>query len=330
MAKKIIPSLNNVVSFVLGILIITIISIQIITLNENTTIVETTLFNILQFVFSIAFAWHLSSIVSQNEFRKSQKKFAVSAYRRINEIKKGVERLSLRLNSQKDISFQETKHELEIIDAITESIHETIISSIADWGEIIGEELKSIEKIEEFEREKMLLTQKSHLEYSPNSSDEKDKLLVEIEEKSGMIEKLLSELPVEMQLNEKDKQSTSYSSLSNSALEEMDMLGFIKLKCFWREDFFDTDINSYNLGDKLVVEVGSLKSSTKVLLVKDKSGHILGQVLNYFGDKSVKYSTFRDWIIHYLGRPKFEVELLNMDPYLTKNKIRNFELKIIQ
>ena len=73
MAKKIIPSLNNVVSFVLGILIITIISIQIITLNENTTIVETTLFNILQFVFSIAFAWHLSSIVSQNEFRKSQK-----------------------------------------------------------------------------------------------------------------------------------------------------------------------------------------------------------------------------------------------------------------
>ena len=125
------------------------IILRISTCNAETTKLETTLFSILQFLFSIGFAYVLAQIVPRDQFMKSQRRFAVAAYRRIKEIDRGVEHLLSRTRYQMKVVSKETLRELEVIRAIAAGICESIKSSVADWGDVIREEIETLEKIEE-------------------------------------------------------------------------------------------------------------------------------------------------------------------------------------
>ena len=55
------------------------------------------LFNALQLLLSLGFAWILSGSVSQSHFQEMQKKFAMAAFRRIKEIERALLRLHPKL-----------------------------------------------------------------------------------------------------------------------------------------------------------------------------------------------------------------------------------------
>jgi drug/metabolite transporter (DMT)-like permease len=61
------------ISAIFGVLVIATITMQIVTSNNQTKI-EATLFNILQFIFSIAFGWYVTKITTANEFQQNQKR----------------------------------------------------------------------------------------------------------------------------------------------------------------------------------------------------------------------------------------------------------------
>jgi hypothetical protein len=104
---------------------------------------ELLLINALQFVSTIWFGWVSSQIVSEQQFQEWQKRFALSAHRRIKEIEYSRERLLTRIRAK---SFKDNPitDELDAIQEIALSLRATARLSTADWADIIGEEIKTL------------------------------------------------------------------------------------------------------------------------------------------------------------------------------------------
>src|SRR5271167_3241246 len=111
------------------------------------------LINALQFVSTIWFGWASSQIVSEHSFQERQKRFALSAYRRIKEIEYSVDRIIGRIRV-KSASGSPATTELDTIREMVLGLRATTRSSKADWADIIGEEITTLEKIEDIEESK--------------------------------------------------------------------------------------------------------------------------------------------------------------------------------
>ena len=84
---------DTIVLFVLLIAILITISLQIFLSGQESTRLETSLFSILQFIFSLGFSWLLARMSMREHFLQSQRNVALSAYRRSIEISNAVNRL---------------------------------------------------------------------------------------------------------------------------------------------------------------------------------------------------------------------------------------------
>jgi hypothetical protein len=110
---------------------------------------ETALFSTLQFVLSIGFAWVLSRASFRREFAEGQKAFATAAYRRTREIEAATNRLITRTSRPRPEGSPDLKNELEVISAVALGIQQAVRFSIADWSDVIGEEIEKLEEIEQ-------------------------------------------------------------------------------------------------------------------------------------------------------------------------------------
>jgi hypothetical protein len=147
------------------------------------------LFRALEFIFSLGIGWCLQRISSREEFQESLHKFAFSAYRRIKDIDRSVNKISSEIRQMRFNYPIERVHELDLIGVLAEEMNNTVNSSIADWGDIIGDDLKKKERIDELENEKLALTVKGI--YSQNNTEINEK----ISEVKYEIQNLRAELP---------------------------------------------------------------------------------------------------------------------------------------
>lgn len=94
----------------LTIAIVSVIAIATLQINssETATKTESTLFNVLQFIFSTVFAWLLSAFIGETQQTESQRKFAIGAFRRIKEIERAVNRTQKYLANLEDGSDEIT------------------------------------------------------------------------------------------------------------------------------------------------------------------------------------------------------------------------------
>src|ERR1700730_15326474 len=90
-------------------------------------------------------------------FEQSLKKFAISAYRRIADIERMVERLHTEVREMISDAPKSEITNLRIVDAIVSDTGQLVRSSISAWADVIGEELLAIERIKRLEHEKELL-----------------------------------------------------------------------------------------------------------------------------------------------------------------------------
>lgn len=104
-----------------------------------------------QFLASILLGYFLQRIQSREEFQNDLKKYALSAYRRIIDIGKIIDRLFLIADNAKVKADKGKVSEIDIIQEIIISAKFIISSSNADWVDIIGEELKKKERIDELQ-----------------------------------------------------------------------------------------------------------------------------------------------------------------------------------
>ena len=123
---------NNTLTWILGIAVVAIILLEIYISDQTVTKTETALFGVIQFTFSLGFAWLLSRQNSKIEFEREQRKFAAAALRRIKEIESQTNHLVSRLNDAIGNKGRNHLHELDIARTQALSINETTQSSMLD------------------------------------------------------------------------------------------------------------------------------------------------------------------------------------------------------
>ncbi|WP_444909426.1 hypothetical protein [Microbulbifer sp. TRSA005] len=283
------------IGLLIGVIALTILQI----LNADTTTkTESALFNILQFIFSVGFSWIISSYFSELSFLESQKKFAIGAFRRIKEIERSIGRAQHLLTSEKSISDgkQESNHNAVMMSLL--SAQDAVNSSVADWGDIIGDEIhltKEIDRLkglrksaDKFEREYL-----DNLRVR-NKSDEE--ILKEISE-------LKAELPASLKVEDDEDDSYQYELAESLLRSEIENTGRIELRGFWeKDDSFKGDLSNIKPGDTLYISRGFTESRPNVMLAFDESDNWVGIITNKFIQEDdeihMDYDSFLDFFEH--------------------------------
>lgn len=196
-------SLEWAAAAVLGILSIGCFALQAYTASTQTTARETALYNALQFLLTTGFAWFSTRAISRGEFEDSLRRFAISAYRRVADI----ERMTQRLHTEIRVMIAErptkTTENLRIVEAIVADTGQIVRSSIADWADVIGDELLAIERIKRLEQERQDL--KSEVAQQPEDAAGNESM----RQIDAQIRALLSSLPPRLQLEAERQEGMS-------------------------------------------------------------------------------------------------------------------------
>lgn len=259
---------------------------------ETPSKTELALFNILQLVFSVGFSWIISSYFSENSFIESQKKFAIGSFRRIKEIERSITRAQ-QLLSNKGSDGASISNENQPVMICLLSAQDAVNSSIADWGDIIGDEIHLTKEIARLKnlRKGADKIEKEYIDNLKIKSSHDDEIIREIRW-------LKSELPSSLQIEEDDE--PNYFEISAALLnKEINETQEIKLQGFWdKDDSFSMDLSNVSEGDTLFISRGFTENRRNVLLAHDADGNWLGVITNKFLDYDdeflIDYDSFLD------------------------------------
>lgn len=296
----------------LGILAAGTLTTQVLTAGPKTTATETALFSVLQFVFSVAFAWLLTGISARRDFTESQKAFAIAAYRRINEIDEGVERLISRAQNQIQGAPPDLRHELEVVIAIAIGVRSSIKSSVADWGDVIGDEISTINRIERIQDQQIQLAVSPTPEVPTAASRaEADDLREQLEKSNEQISQLLATLPPALRvLADKPKRPKDPVEAHLDRLRaEADETSTIRLRGFW-DPTLERDVRSMNIGDQLTIKIGTVGSRALAVCARDQSDKTVGIIIN---NGAGPYYVFRESLIRYFDSTSVPLQIVSID-----------------
>lgn len=266
-------SFELIAAIVLGLMALSCFGFQAFSVSEKTTSLETSLFNMLQFLLTIGFAWFSTRAISRSEFERSLKQFAIGAYRRISDIEKMTQRLQKEILEMLASPETNDKSCLRIVEAIVADTGQIVRSSTDDWADVIGEELISLEKIRRLEHEKREIS--TYRERAGEQGDV-DTKIIEIEEK---LDELRSKLPTSLRLSSQENNKEEFSA-NTAAMwlkeKHKDGAGLLLETRSGREYSSESDPRKINFNQSLFI----LQSSGGGLNIIDANNNILGRVLN--------------------------------------------------
>jgi hypothetical protein len=291
-----------IVAVALGVMAIAAFFFQATTLDDKTTQKEAALFNIVQFILTIGFAWFSTRAISRAEFENNLRRFAVSAYRRISDIQRMIRRLqsevSNTLNSDNDVDSSDFR----VIEAIAMDTIEVVKSSDSDWADIIGEELLAIEKIRHLEKEKEeLFSDKTGGQLkNGNASD-----LSDIEKQISELSKLIpASLSVEISSELVDDFNPSHAGQWLER-QHRDMDGLVLRVVAGGSYIVEGDVSTLTKDNQLF----SLREE-KGFNVEDASALLWGRILN---PTPLKYDQFVSAIEKCYGTKRLSLEFMEVD-----------------
>ncbi len=237
----------------------------------------------------------------------------------------------------KVISNQETFRELEVILALASGIQESIKSSIADWGDVIGEEIGTVQKIEEIETEQEDLFSAPNLLKSSaqiRMKEQTETILERLDTNQKTLNRLVLSLPRSLQLQvssfreESPLRGRDIDSQVQMLVKKKEEKGYIELSGFW-DPSFERDVHKFSVGDRLLVGVYTVGTRTNALIAKDDSGSSVGVITNSLG-LGLNYEKFTAVIIEYVGKRNFYVEITKMEDLKAPPHDRHyFKAKIV-
>ncbi len=312
----------------LAILSISTIALEIIFTNQNTTKIETTLFGILEIVFTVGFSWLLAKHSYRKDFEERQKSFAVAAYRRILEIERAINRLLERVTTKMNVANGELKLELDVIKEITTGLCDTTLSSVSDWSDIIGEEINKIREIETVRREEQSLKSQIY-ETQHLSSNAESEYQEKIKELEMLKRSLIKSLPNNLQVvasSEKvrnDSAGTFFRRLK-SIYEEK---GSFQVEGFWADGDdkgFVGNLEDIKPGNILTVAISDLQKRESCFIVFDKNKQPVGMLFNQihtWGSTMDGYDAFTSIIVRTIKSSKFEIEITSVKDKIEKDRL---------
>lgn len=244
---------------------------------------ELVLVNAIQFIATMWFTWTVANISAEQSFQQTQKKFALSAFRRIKEIESSVERLLKRVDLKARGKRRTTTIELEPLKEIAFSLRATVQSSKSDWADVIGEEIKALEKIEQ----------------SGRSGEVQSPAVL------GKLEQLAHTLPSSLEIYAMEKAAERMDSAVDSFEEELREEGAIFLQGFWDRSF-EIDIVSVPLGAMLDLSMDDVGDRIGAL-VAHYQGKTVGVVTN---PTEVNYHEFTEALARAIRRSKCQAKYI--------------------
>lgn len=276
----------------LGITIISVILIATLQISssETATKTESTLFNVLQFIFSTVFAWLLSAFIGETQQTESQRKFAIGAFRRIKEIERAVNRTQKHVANLEDISDETTKAKIAAVKGGLSSLQDTVRSSIADWSDIIGDEIQITNEMQRIK--------KMRNESDDSSDDEKgNKNNENINERlSALAKSLPTSIANELEIDEQNDSVDMEEILAHEWSNKSELL----LHCFWEADGdFGADLSGMRINDRVFVSRGMTNSRPNTLMLSNAQGEQIAVVTNRY---DCTYDEFMEAIESFYGR----------------------------
>lgn len=306
-------NLNKLPNWQKGLILLFIIStvttLVILQINsvETATKTETTLFNILQFIFSIIFAWLLSAFLGESQFIESQKKFAIGAFRRIKEIERSINR------TEKYVNLLESEHDEVVHSKVIaikgglSSMKDTVRSSIADWSDIIGDELeisKEINKLQKIRNEDIEINK----DLTNDKTQERDKEIIRLKEQ------LPHEFLNELEIDEDFIIENSIEMLAEIWYENNNII----LDCFWEEDSgFASPKDILKVDKKFQLARGMTEDRMGALMIYDDNNQVIAVATNILSEEDISYDIFVEAMEQFYGR-KFIPKVLNGNPLSAK------------
>jgi hypothetical protein len=276
---------------------------------------EVSLFSSLQFLLALLFGWVVTRLVTFEQFQASQRKFALAAFRRILEIRASLERL------QRYISKTAHGTDADLLESALTSAQGAVQSSVADWADIIGDEISITRDIE---RLRTLPTDLGITE--PVSSKTSDPAVAH---ESETVEELLARLPPELreQLHPADDRARLRDAVQ-SLIDEFDLHGEVVLKAFWEEDDFPAAAlrEQVQPGNSVFLARGDTKARKDALLVYADSGQAVGVVTNSL--LPVKYKEFSEAIGKYSGGKTLRANVASVESEMSAGGRKYFRLAV--
>jgi hypothetical protein len=273
-------NLELVAAVTLGLLAVGFFLAQALLISPTTTPLETVLFNCLQFLLTVGFAWFSTRAVSRHEFEQSMKRYAISAYRRIADI----ERLVGKLHNEVRGMMRATRDDsnLAIIEAMVSDSEQVVKSSIADWADVIGDELLALERIKRLQREKVELK-----EEAPEDSKEVE-YEAALKTLNEQIAQLRSSLPARLQFvsDSDDALTPADEHAAEWMARQHKRERGLRLTVVTGDQYIhDREFSSVKVGELLQ----TVKTEGGAFDVADESGNILGRLQN---NSPLDYSDF--------------------------------------
>ncbi|PIF27012.1 hypothetical protein CLU88_1895 [Acidovorax sp. 56] len=265
---------------------------------ENATKTETALFATLQFVFSIAVSWILTVLSSEKSFRESQKKFAIAAFRRIKEIERALGRAQRLVLSQKGQGAISNSSSAQAVMISLISAQDAVNSSVADWGDVIGDEIHITKEIEKL-RSLRKTSDKFERDYLDNL-----RITEDVTDISPKINELKDALPPSLKLDEDAEDETRFERAIEVLDNELQKKNALELEGFWEsDDTFAADLRGLKKGETLYLARGFTSGRPNSLLAYTKENKWIAVITNIFIDHEVNigYDEFVDILESHLS-----------------------------
>jgi len=291
-----------------GILAVGTILLQVYTAPQSNSPLTTTLFNVLQFIFSVIFAWIVTRMVTKKDFEDTQKQFAGAALRRIWELRESFSFLKKKV-AEKARQSTSSMAELEMIESMTFGIEQTINSAIADWADIIGDEMAILQKVVKLKEQKEDALSDQPVRVTDYSTSAP--LYALLKNNEGQIEQLLQRLPPKLRSipDSKDNPAFFYKEDMERLDAEMKTNGYIEFSGFW-DSSFECDIYNFKIGDHLFASIDDVADRKGALIVHAPDGKSVGVLTNKLKSK---YSGFAIIAAEFLIKSRLKVEISSIE-----------------
>ena len=293
--------------------------LQVLNTNATTTQLSVALFSIIQFILSLGFGWVLTRTVTKEEYEESAKRSAISAYRRITDIDRMVRKLQQKIERMSGDRAPNEYVALDVVNACIDNIGQTLQSSISDWADIIGDELQTLQKIEDLETEKVKIISEPPI----RQPDRQQELLNRLEEN---INRLLSSLPPKLRYRDQSLQFDVVKAAKKLVESHKNENGLL-LTGRW-DSSFDLDPCVLEVGDRVHVAVDSVGKRCGALIVRDKEDKSIGVVLNRTG---LSYDNFVHTIGFCFPEARFTAEIIDKKAHQTTDSggSHSFSLRVL-
>lgn len=213
------PSVFEWVAFwVFVVLEIVIFVMRIIRPTTEINQAENVLYSAFEIVFSLYIGYFIQRIDSMKQFQERLKQYGFSAYRRIMDIRKSVDRSLSAIDKMNKNYPKDKTNDMDILRSMLEGTFDTVESSVLDWSDIIGEDINKKEKADRLEEV---------LRISETQSNLSEEAKLNITEIRNELEKLKSEIPSVLQTNHLGQEETRHFKFD--LVETMARNGLINL-----------------------------------------------------------------------------------------------------